>query len=239
MTIDQPCIFRRAQDNFLKLSEIRVCCVRSHSQNDRLCGREKSPRIPQSVQSVFAVGHGPWGTGVDDDVNVIVAGLEGITPGKIGHRTKSCAKKTTRTCSKSNVVCKIHAWVSIPHKMMDLLSVVSTSFMSSGTAAMEKQVLANGVTPNRSSSNSGTVGPRPDRKRLFKLMSISHPERLFIIYEKQPFGYCSVANIGTFMRWAACEIGKKIIECVYLNSTSVIRKDQSPASLCECCELFL
>lgn len=80
--------------------------------------------------------------------------------------------------SRSTVVWKMQAWVSIPHKMTESRERLSSSNINSGTPHMEKQVLENGTTPNLSSSNSGTVFPRP-------------------------FGYCSVASIGMSRIFAA------------------------------------
>ena len=67
----------------------------------------------------------------------------------------------------------MQAWVSMPHRMTDLVSGCAAFICSTSSGRhMVKQVLACGTMLNLASSISGTVGPRP-------------------------LGYCSVANVGT------------------------------------------
>ena len=71
------------------------------------------------------------------------------------------------------MVCVMQAWVSMPHRMTDLVSGCAAFICSTSSGRhMVKQVLACGTMLNLASSISGTVGPRP-------------------------LGYCSVANVGT------------------------------------------
>ena len=71
------------------------------------------------------------------------------------------------------MVAVIQAWVSIPHKMTDLVSVwAALNFSINSGKHMVKQVLEKGRMLYLASSISGTVGPRP-------------------------LGYCSVAKVGT------------------------------------------
>ena len=71
------------------------------------------------------------------------------------------------------VVAVMHAWVSIPHKMTDLVSGwAALNFSINSGRIMVKQVLEMGRMLYLASSISGTVGPRP-------------------------LGYCSVQKVGT------------------------------------------
>ena len=81
--------------------------------------------------------------------------------------------KKNRMTAVPRVVWVMQAWVSMPHRMTDLVSGWAAFICSTSSGRhMVKQVLACGTMLNLASSISGTVGPRP-------------------------LGYCSVANVGT------------------------------------------